>query len=66
MKPLPCPFCGEDNIEFREQKMWTGMENYVVAVTISHWCLPVGHRTPHISFTGKTYKEAAEIWNRRA
>jgi Lar family restriction alleviation protein len=49
LKPLPCPFCGDINIEI----------NY----TSVYWCSCVGCGAE--AAHGRTQKESIKIWNRR-
>lgn len=64
---LPCPFCGNTDVRFDEQKYWTGQRNETIAVEIRHWCLRTDTHPLQqmVSRKAKTREAAIEAWNTR-
>ena len=65
---LPCPFCGGDRYEIRENgKQWLGGSySNPVSISILHWCNVDGQPRRVIERVGKDYKSAIAMWNMRA
>lgn len=63
----PCPFCGAGETQTRDNGYWTGMRNEIVSVEIIHWCVQLSAISgSRIVMRGKTYEDAAAMWNRRS
>jgi hypothetical protein len=63
----PCPFCGGEDIETRDNAYWTGKSSAILSVTINHWCITEeGHPQNIIQIKGNNRQEAINKWNTRA
>ena len=65
-KLKPCPFCGGNELDFRDNTYWTGMRSALISVDLTHRCVSmVGMPRQSVSITAKTKQECIEIWNIR-
>lgn len=60
----PCPFCGSDEIRFRENDFWTGMRSTTLSWELHHSCTDT-FKDIKIQVRAKTKEETIELWNKR-